>query len=158
MSPRRRETPFYHARALACWLCAVAARNPRAVQWLATGLLSLLIGGGTAVGIARTDKGQVSTLDRQWLVDSFPAHLRPTIRNVVQEETLPMSAKLDTMEEKNLEVRRFIVSTSEYRRWKLARERRRMEEERLESEAERGFSFSRRGADGETRAGDRKEP
>jgi hypothetical protein len=121
----------------------VAGNNPKAVQWGVTGLLSLLVGGGTAVGISQTTafhKEPGSMLDRQWLVDSFPVYLRPTIRTVVQEENVPVFAKLDTMEEKNREVRRFIVGTAEYRRWKVLRARQREEEERIESEAEEGFS------------------
>lgn len=154
MTVKRRETPFYHLGALLRWAGSVASHNPKAVQWAMTGLLSLLVGGGTAVGISRTDalqEGEKSSLDRQWLVDSFPAHLRPTIRKVVQEENIPVFAKLDTMEEKNREVRRFIVGTAEYRRWKVARTRQREEEERIDSEAEEGFSALGRRSDSRLR-------
>ncbi|MCD6024095.1 MAG: hypothetical protein K0Q91_1011 [Fibrobacteria bacterium] len=141
MQSKRRDGPFYHLGALLRWLGAAAGRNPKAVQWLLTGLLSSLVGGGTAVGLSQSGPARkVSAIDRQWLVDSFPAYLRPTVRKVVQEENLPVFAKLDTMEAKNLEVRRFIVSTAAYHRWKVARMRRLAEEERIESEAERGFS------------------
>lgn len=140
---RTRENPLYHLAALCKWAGKVAGENPRISQWVVTGLLSFLIGGGAAIGISKAPplrEQPQSSMDRQWLADSFPVILRPTIRAVVKEENAPVFAKLDTMEEKNFEVRRFIVGTSEYRRWKRIQERRHAEEERINAEAERGFS------------------
>jgi hypothetical protein len=141
MTPAQRQTPLYHLGALLHWGGRMLRHNPKITQWVLTGIVSLLIGGGTAVGISRTDVLQEpkSSLDRQWLVDSFPVYLRPTIRKVVQEENVPVFAKLDTMEEKNREVRRFIVGTADYRRWKIARTRQLQEEQRINAEAELGF-------------------
>jgi hypothetical protein len=140
MRSKRRERPFYHLAALMGWLGGLGRENPKTAQWVVTGFLSLLAGGGTAVGISRTGHESAPAVDRQWLVDSFPAYLRPTIRGVVQEENVPVFAKLDTLEEKNREVRRFIVSTASYRVWKAARRRRLEEEARINAEAEGGFA------------------
>jgi hypothetical protein len=133
---------LFHFLALCAWIGHAVARHPRVSQWIATSALSLLVAGGAAIGLSRSESALARSrpaMDRQWLIDSFPAYLRPTIRTVVQEENAPVSAKLDTMEEKNREVRRFIVSTGEYQRWKRLRDLRRREEERINAEAERGF-------------------